>query len=62
MKFEPWMELGLSEEEYKKPLAELPPEKRLCTFQILNGLYGMYWQPKDFNIQDKSCKNQKQPS
>lgn len=52
-KFEPWLELDLTEEEYKKPLAELPEEKRLAVFMKLNATYKIDLKPEHFNIKGK---------
>lgn len=52
-KFEPWLELDLTEEEYKKPLAELPEEKRFAVFMKLNVTYKIDFTPEHFNIKGK---------
>lgn len=53
-KFEPWLELDLTEDEYKKPLADLPEEKRLAVFMKLNATFNIDLKPEHFNIKGKN--------
>jgi hypothetical protein len=51
--FEPWLLLDLTEDEYKKPLAELPEDKRLAVFMKFNAAYNIDLKPEHFNIKGK---------
>lgn len=47
---EPWKELGLTEEQWKRPLSELPEDHRKTIFNIYNVKFGLSLSPASFNI------------
>lgn len=57
---EPWKKLGLTEEQYRRPMYELTEEHRKVIFDILNVEYGLALKPQDFGIalknKDKTFK------
>lgn len=47
---EPWKKLGLTEEQWTRPLHELTPEHRKIIFDVYNTKYKLTLTPDLFNI------------
>lgn len=47
---EPWKEIGLTEEQWRKPMHELSPEHRKVIFDVYNTKFKLNLSPELFNI------------
>ena len=49
----PWKRIGLTVEQWTKPMSELTEEHRKVIFDVYNVQYNLALKPFDFNINDK---------
>ena len=49
----PWKQIGLTVEQWTKPMSELTEEHRKVIFDVYNVQYNLALKPFDFNINDK---------
>lgn len=50
---EPWKEVGLTAEQWSRPLHELTPEHRKVIFDVYNAKYKLTLTPDLFNLDNK---------
>lgn len=50
---QPWKQYGLTEEQWRRPMAELPEDHRKLIFDILNSKWGLSFTPETFNIKSQ---------
>lgn len=49
----PWKRLGLTVEQWTKPMSELSAEHRKVIFDVYNVQYNLTLKPQDFGLQSK---------
>lgn len=47
---EPWKEVGLTQEQWTRPLSELSEEHRKVIFDVYNTKFNVSLKPQDFNL------------